>query len=256
MFLEHVVITLTLEIHAYGTKYNYDDFYEELYGSEDSEDIYDWLRSPHPRRGDVELTLTSPSGTRSTLLPFRDFDFVNDEGYDDWPFMSVHFWGETPVGTWTLRTSYRSTSGHLAMKDVSVTMYGVSETPLSLSSIPNECHDSCARGCSAEGPENCDVCKNYRLLSTLECVEECPNRTRPYNHYCIATDSNEGSDSLQCPSEEQSHVIVGLSVVAVVLLVVLVLTVLVGFGMVRYRRGRRDHNRFRRLFNDTATVNS
>ena len=53
-------------------------------------------------RGDIQVELVSPNGTKSILLPYRNYDFVNVEGYDSWPFMSVHYWGENPQGTWTI----------------------------------------------------------------------------------------------------------------------------------------------------------
>ena len=40
-------------------------------------------------------------GTRATLLDARPQDY-SSSGYMDWPFMSVHSWGEDPRGTWTL----------------------------------------------------------------------------------------------------------------------------------------------------------
>lgn len=46
--------------------------------------------------------LTSPSGTTSTLLFERPRD-VAKSNFDDWPFMSVHFWGERAEGRWTLQ---------------------------------------------------------------------------------------------------------------------------------------------------------
>ena len=255
-FLEHVVVTLTLEIHGYGAPYDYGDFYSELYSSDSGEDIYDWLQFPHPRRGDVEIELTSPAGTRSILLPNRDYDFVNTEGYDNWPFMSVHFWGEDPTGTWTLRTTFRASSGHIAVKDASVTMLGVAEVPISASTLPPSCHPTCVRGCHAEGPENCDACKNFRLISTLECVDDCPNGTHPFNKYCVI-DSEDDVNGIQCPTDEVESYIdaksVGLGVVAVVVLVGLVLTVVVGLVLL-WRRNNKT--RFRRLFNDTTAVGS
>ena len=257
MFLEHVVVALTLEVHDYGKEYDYNDFYDELY-SDDSGDIYNWLQLEHPCRGDVEIELVSPSGTRSTLLLYRDYDFINTEGYHNWPFMSVHFWGESPIGSWTLHTTYRSSAGHLAMKDVSMTMYGVGKVPVPVSSTPSSCHSACVRGCSGEGAESCGACKNLRLLSTLECVDHCPNGTRPYNKYCITDSGDDVVDSVQCPGSEGESGVdttnVGLGVVAVVLFVAVVLAV-VGVGLVRYRRGKAQ-NRFRRLFNATAAVNS
>lgn len=53
------------------------------------------------RRGDVKIYLTSPSGTRSTLLPRRPNDSMGGN-FNNWPFLSVHFWGERSEGEWTL----------------------------------------------------------------------------------------------------------------------------------------------------------
>ena len=52
------------------------------------------------RRGNTEIFLTSPSGTRSVMLHRRDKD-SSDEGID-FTFMTVHNWGEDPSGKWTL----------------------------------------------------------------------------------------------------------------------------------------------------------
>ena len=52
------------------------------------------------RRGDVHITLTSPSQTISQLLTTRKAD--NFRGETTWPFLTVHSWGEDPSGTWVL----------------------------------------------------------------------------------------------------------------------------------------------------------
>merc|ERR1712127_58121 len=52
-------------------------------------------------RGNLMILLTSPSGSRSTLLFPRPRDTLG-QSFDDWPFLSVHFWGESTAGTWTL----------------------------------------------------------------------------------------------------------------------------------------------------------
>lgn len=84
------------------------------------------LSLAHTRRGDLEIELLSPMGTRSTLVAIRwagapeggprlrprlapvtctvsrrPFD-VSTQGYNDWVFMSTHFWDEDPHGVWTL----------------------------------------------------------------------------------------------------------------------------------------------------------
>jgi hypothetical protein len=52
-------------------------------------------------RGNLQIFLTSPMGTNSTLLGRRVEDDSSD-GFNNWPFMTVHNWGESPRGMWTL----------------------------------------------------------------------------------------------------------------------------------------------------------
>ena len=42
----------------------------------------------------VQVTLTSPQGTWSTLLPYRKSDSTCE--FKEWAFTFVHFWGENP----------------------------------------------------------------------------------------------------------------------------------------------------------------
>ena len=127
-FLEHVVVTTSLTVHGYITGYDDSDFYDELYYY-GIDEVYQWMENSHPRRGDIRITLTSPQGTESVLLPYRNYDFVNEEGYDNWPFMSVHHWGENPTGQWTLSISFRSSSGYVSMSGLTLTLYGTAVTP-------------------------------------------------------------------------------------------------------------------------------
>lgn len=53
-------------------------------------------------RGNLKILLTSPMGTTSTLLFERPRDVVSSN-FDDWPFLSVHYWGEKADGRWTLQ---------------------------------------------------------------------------------------------------------------------------------------------------------
>ena len=193
--LEHVVVTMTLGIVTGGTRYDYDDLYYS------DGDIYEWLENPHPRRGDIKIELTSPSGTKSILLPYRNYDFVNEEGYDSWPFMSVHFWGENPSGTWRLKITYKSGSGYVRMTGVHMTLYGTATTPTSVSNIPSVCHSSCAQRCFGEGSIHCDSCRHYRIASTLECVNECPINTRAYKTYCF-DDENPTTQTPSTPTSD------------------------------------------------------
>ncbi|KAG0708497.1 Endoprotease bli-4 [Chionoecetes opilio] len=56
-------------------------------------------------RGQVEVVLESPSGTKSTLLPRRPLD-LSPYGIYDHPLLTVHMWGEDPRGTWKLHFTY------------------------------------------------------------------------------------------------------------------------------------------------------
>lgn len=56
----------------------------------------------HARRGEVEVTLISPSGTATRLIRPRSSD-SSGAGFNQWKFSANAFWGEDPNGTWTLR---------------------------------------------------------------------------------------------------------------------------------------------------------
>ena len=53
------------------------------------------------RRGDIHIYLISPAGTRATLVAERAMD-NSRAGFVNWPFMSVHSWGERADGKWKL----------------------------------------------------------------------------------------------------------------------------------------------------------
>ncbi|RCN25498.1 convertase P-domain protein, partial [Ancylostoma caninum] len=59
------------------------------------------ITADHPRRGQIALFLTSPSGTTVQLLHPRKNDDSRD-GLSEWPFVSVGHWGENPQGKWKL----------------------------------------------------------------------------------------------------------------------------------------------------------
>ncbi|GAA6104116.1 neuroendocrine convertase 2 [Tachysurus ichikawai] len=62
------------------------------------------------RRGELMLNLTSPMGTKSILLSRRPRDSDSTVGFDKWPFMSTHTWGEDPRGTWKLEVGFSGES--------------------------------------------------------------------------------------------------------------------------------------------------
>jgi len=70
-------------------------------------------------RGKIEITLVSPSGMTSPLLSLRLYDSATD-GRLSWTFMSVHFWGENPIGQWRLqfRSVYHSAVGKISFNEI------------------------------------------------------------------------------------------------------------------------------------------
>ncbi|XP_060091637.1 neuroendocrine convertase 1 [Heteronotia binoei] len=84
----------------------------------------------YSRRGDLHVTLTSPSGTNTVLLAERQRD-KSPNGFKDWDFMSVHTWGENPTGTWTLKIidMSRRTQNEGRIVNWKLILHGISSQP-------------------------------------------------------------------------------------------------------------------------------
>ncbi|KAK3877496.1 hypothetical protein Pcinc_017822, partial [Petrolisthes cinctipes] len=83
------------------------------------------------RRGDIEIYLASPAGTKSTLLAQRPHD-NSRAGFHSWPFLTVHMWGERPLGKWTLEIHNDGrffSTGKSQVTEWSMTMYGTETEP-------------------------------------------------------------------------------------------------------------------------------
>ena len=138
-------------------------------------------------RGKIEVRLTSPSGTTSTLLSQRPADKGSLE-FKSWPLISVHHWGEDPAGVWTL-TVDNNNGNPKAVAEVTVPeiiFYGTSEVPEAVARIPAECSPECdpTRGCADVGMEYCDACAELREASSLACTSKCAPGEIEYNRYC------------------------------------------------------------------------
>uniref|UniRef100_A0A8C7QBG5 Proprotein convertase subtilisin/kexin type 5b n=1 Tax=Oncorhynchus mykiss TaxID=8022 RepID=A0A8C7QBG5_ONCMY len=155
----------------------------------------------HPRRGDLSINLTSPSGTKSQLLANRLFDH-SMEGFKNWEFMTTHCWGEKASGDWILEihdspSQLRSQKVPGKLKEWSLVLYGTSVHPYSSmrSDKPRSaeppadeefteeynglCDSECnENGCEGPGPHQCINCLHYFLKfknNTRTCVSECPS---------------------------------------------------------------------------------
>ncbi|XP_052098135.1 furin-like protease kpc-1 isoform X3 [Mytilus californianus] len=81
------------------------------------------------RRGEIQIFLISPMGTRSTLLARRAHD-NSREGFNNWAFMTTHSWGETAKGTWILEIENGASSFRGAkLKDWVLVLYGTKQHP-------------------------------------------------------------------------------------------------------------------------------
>ncbi|CAO1425802.1 unnamed protein product [Diamesa serratosioi] len=82
------------------------------------------------RRGDLEMFLTSPMGTRSMILSRRPNDDDRRDGFTKWPFMTTHTWGEYPKGIWLLEVSFNSQDPQTGwLKEWSLVLHGSKEAP-------------------------------------------------------------------------------------------------------------------------------
>lgn len=61
------------------------------------------FNATHEKRGDIEVALVAPSGTRAVLAQARPDD--SPDGFSNWTFLSRRTWGEMAVGDWTLQVS-------------------------------------------------------------------------------------------------------------------------------------------------------
>ena len=133
-------------------------------------------------RGGVTIELTSPMGTKSILLPYRSSD-LHHEGLHKWPFVTVLSWGEKPTGSWVFSVTTKDRSV-ASLDGLELVFFGTSEVPAAIQSIPEHCHEQCHGKCAKAGAKFCDACKQFRMASTLECIDECPVGTFENLHMC------------------------------------------------------------------------
>ncbi|KAK1884381.1 Proprotein convertase subtilisin/kexin type 5 [Dissostichus eleginoides] len=191
------------------------------------------LSIDHRRRGDLSITLTSPSGTESKLLNNRPFD-DSTEGFPAWELMTTHSWGEPAAGGWTLKirdssSERREKPGFTGrLKEISLVIFGTSgppyprhrvrsaETPMD-SDLTEEysrpCDPECnADGCEGPGPQQCVTCSHFFLKfknSTRMCVSDCPRGFWGDRRRCkrcfSSCESCTGSRGDQCTSCLPKH---------------------------------------------------
>ncbi|HPF98514.1 MAG TPA: S8 family serine peptidase [Kiritimatiellia bacterium] len=75
----------------------------------------------HPARGNLAITLTSPSGMKSRLAE-KHSDLSAD--YPNWTFTSVRHWGEELQGAWTLNVADRTAGAIGTLQSVRLDFFG------------------------------------------------------------------------------------------------------------------------------------
>ena len=83
-------------------------------------------------RGDLRISLRSPRGTTSHLLLPRPKDRLSST-FDNWPFLSVHYWGEDPTGEWELKITNagkKKAASPGILKHWQLVLHGTEQNPL------------------------------------------------------------------------------------------------------------------------------
>ncbi|GFO13567.1 neuroendocrine convertase 1 [Plakobranchus ocellatus] len=97
------------------------------------------LNLDYERRGAIYAELESPSGTITSLMQERHYDHSR-AGFQDFPLMSVHTWGENPCGTWKFRVADKSDQNYSGqLKNAKLIMYGTEEMPAYRKKDPKDC---------------------------------------------------------------------------------------------------------------------
>uniref|UniRef100_T1IMB0 furin n=1 Tax=Strigamia maritima TaxID=126957 RepID=T1IMB0_STRMM len=139
-------------------------------------------------RGNLKIMLESPLGTRTNLLSSRPKDMYQAD-FQDWPFLTVHFWGEKAAGQWKLTIVNAGTidaNEDGILKKWSLVFHGTEQHPIHLKSHPGrnpfpyapvgrsadpmteedslfeDCHKECRDGCYGNGAEKCKACRHLQ----------------------------------------------------------------------------------------------
>ncbi len=80
------------------------------------------VKTDHPLRGDLRMTLVSPQGTRSIL---QRFNSDTNAGPSDWTYYSTHHFYEGSAGTWSFDISDEYAGATGSVQETSLTILGV-----------------------------------------------------------------------------------------------------------------------------------
>ena len=92
-------------------------------GAERVEHVTVKLSITHPRRGQLRITLISPSGTPSVLATVHG----DTNGNIDWTYMTVRNWGESAAGNWQLIVEDGAAGFAGTINSAQVSIYGTAQ---------------------------------------------------------------------------------------------------------------------------------
>ncbi|CAB1312648.1 unnamed protein product [Coregonus sp. 'balchen'] len=119
------------------------------------------------RRGDLNINMTSPMGTKSILLSCRPRDDDAKVGFDKWPFMTTHTWGEDPRGTWVLEVGFQGDEPQRgALKEWTLMLHGTQSAPY-IDQIVHDYQSKLAMSKKEELEEELDEAVERSLKSLL-----------------------------------------------------------------------------------------
>uniref|UniRef100_A0A5S6QDY8 P/Homo B domain-containing protein n=1 Tax=Trichuris muris TaxID=70415 RepID=A0A5S6QDY8_TRIMR len=101
------------------------------------------------KRGNLAISLVSPTGTKSILLPRRSQDNAR-QGFRDWAFMTTHCWGEKASGRWVLEVQNDHWESATLMK-WELVLYGTAEPVGPNGAISKSLQPHTARSPSSSG---------------------------------------------------------------------------------------------------------
>ncbi|HAV62412.1 MAG TPA: hypothetical protein DCY13_08625, partial [Verrucomicrobiales bacterium] len=138
------------------------------------------LKTDHPLRGDLRITLTSPMGTRSVL---QRYNADLSPGPVDWTYFSTHHFHEASVGIWNVEVSDQGVGNVGSVLEASLLLRGVPIADSDKDGLADEWETNNFLGLS-EGPAgdpDGDGYSNSReqLAATNPKIAEVPFRMEP-----------------------------------------------------------------------------
>uniref|UniRef100_UPI00398F6BC2 proprotein convertase subtilisin/kexin type 4-like isoform X2 n=1 Tax=Pristiophorus japonicus TaxID=55135 RepID=UPI00398F6BC2 len=124
----------------------------------------------YTRRGDLRISLSSPSGTCSKLVDVRPYD-TSPHGYGDWTFMTTHCWDEDPKGVWILEIENKGSSRNTGvLSHFKVHLYGTDENMMA-----RHIKDAVISDCRKWNEDGlCEECQGAFVIFGNLCLTHCP----------------------------------------------------------------------------------